>query len=83
MIQAVIFYMDGTMVNTEYLWRDINHKLANHFGKMFDESMRVYMMGRKEYAALSIFKEYYQIKNPVEELMMIRKSYERRTTDVL
>lgn len=73
MIKALIFDMDGTMVNTEELWGDINTKLATHFGIPFDERVRVQMMGKKDYDSLSVFKEYFHLEVGVEELIRVRR----------
>lgn len=73
MIEAVLFDMDGTMVSTEAIWGNINRELAQRYGRVFDESMRVHMMGRREPDALTIFRDYYDIDASVEELMEVRK----------
>lgn len=73
MIKAVIFDMDGTMVDTEKLWGDISRKLAKFYGIDFDENVRVKMMGRKDYDSLSVFKEYFHLDVSVEELIKMRR----------
>lgn len=73
MIKAVIFDMDGTMVNTENLWRDINIRLAEKYNAIMDDTVRVRMMGRKDYDSLSIFKEYNNLQVSVEELIATRR----------
>lgn len=73
MIKAIIFDMDGTMVNTEVMWGDISRKLAAHYGITFDEKVRVQMMGKKDYESLSAFKEYFHLDTSVEELIRVRR----------
>jgi len=73
MIKAIIFDMDGTMVNTEEMWGDVNRQLAAHYGITFDEKVRVQMMGKKDYESLSAFKEYFHLDTSVEELNKIRR----------
>lgn len=73
MIRAVIFDMDGTMVNTEDMWKTINDKLSNHYGVTFDESIRVKMMGRKDSDGLALYKEYYNLSAPLEEIVATRR----------
>lgn len=73
MIKALIFDMDGTMVNTEKMWGDINHKLAAHYGIAFDEKVRVQMMGKKDHDSLAVFREYFHLDTSVEELVRARR----------
>lgn len=73
MIRAVIFDMDGTIVNTEDLWKDINNRLLRFYGKTFDESLRVKMMGRNDQESLAILKSYYNIDTPLEEIISLRR----------
>lgn len=74
MLQAVIFDLDGTMVDTEKLWGEINHRLAARYGTVFDASARVRMMGRRDHESLSIFREHHGIAAPVEELIQVRRA---------
>ena len=73
MIKAVIFDMDGTMVDTEGLWKEINTAMGEKYGVVFDKKVRLQMMGRKEDDALRAFKEYYGLKVDIEELMQFRR----------
>jgi len=72
MIKAVIFDMDGTMVNTEDLWKDVNSELAKSYGKTFDMSTRAKMMGRKEEDAIRIFKDHHKLSASIDELFESR-----------
>ncbi|MGI8419620.1 MAG: HAD family hydrolase [Candidatus Levyibacteriota bacterium] len=73
MIKAVIFDMDGTMVETESLWRVVNEELAKKYGHIYTESIGFQMMGRKEDDALRIFKEYLHLDVSIDELQKTRK----------
>lgn len=73
MIKALIFDMDGTMVNTEKMWGDISHKLAAHYGITFDEKVRVQMMGKKDWDSLSAFRDYFHLDISVDELVRVRR----------
>jgi beta-phosphoglucomutase len=73
MIRAVIFDMDGTMVNTEDLWKEVNSELAEKYGVIFEDNIRTKMMGRKEEDALKIFRDFYGLPVSVNELLLARK----------
>lgn len=73
MIRAVIFDMDGTIVDTEILWKEVNSDLAEKYGSTFDETIQKQMTGRKESEALSLFKDYFHLSVAVDELQSIRK----------
>ena len=74
MIQAAVFDMDGTMVNTEHLWGDVMRRLAERYGKTFDEGVRVLTMGKRDYDSLSVFRDFFSIDVPVEELITVRQA---------
>lgn len=73
MIRAVIFDLDGTMVDTETMWVDVNVQLAKQYGKRFDPAVRVQMMGRRDPEALTAFKEHHAIDASVEGLIAARR----------
>mgnify|MGYP003393915145 FL=1 len=61
------------MVDTEKMWGDINHRLAAHYGIIFDPKARVQMMGKKDYDSLLVFKEYFHLDASVEDLVQVRR----------
>jgi HAD superfamily hydrolase (TIGR01549 family) len=73
MLKAVIFDMDGTMVDTEEMWLYINREVAGRYNVVFDESLRIKMMGRIASESLTIFRDYYNLKVNVSELVQVRK----------
>lgn len=73
MIRAVIFDMDGTMVDTETLWGSVDRDLAASYGVHFDEGVRVHMMGKKDADSLAIFREYFHLDASVPELTAKRR----------
>lgn len=72
MIEAVIFDMDGTMVETEHLWSDVSKRLTEHYGIVFDPAVRLQTMGRNERDSLTVFKNFFGLEAEVEELMVVR-----------
>jgi HAD superfamily hydrolase (TIGR01509 family) len=73
MIKAVIFDMDGTMLDTDKLWGDVNSKLATSCGVVFDEIVHRQMIGKKDDDCLLTFKEYFHLNIEVEELVKMRR----------
>ena len=64
MIRALIFDMDGLMVDTEPLYWDVARQLANRCGKeVSDETLRR-MMGRSRIESMRIFAEACGIDSP-------------------
>jgi beta-phosphoglucomutase-like phosphatase (HAD superfamily) len=79
MINAVIFDMDGTMVETEPLWKDGTIKLGEQYGLtaeriVSDPGLRVQMMGKKDSDALAVFKDHFNMSASVEELVAARRA---------
>lgn len=73
MIHAVIFDMDGTMVDSEKLWGDVGRRFAVRYGVTMDKDVRRQMMGKKDSDALGAFKEYYRLNVEVDELITVRR----------
>lgn len=73
MIKAVIFDMDGTMVDTENLWQDVNHKLAKLYGVKMDDTIRAQMMGKNDKGSLGAFKKYFHLPTPLDEIKAVRR----------
>jgi len=82
MIKAVIFDLDGTMVDTEHIWRKASIELAIKHGKIFDEKVTVKMMGRKESEAIKVFIEHHKINAEVELLVKQRKNLVIKMTNM-
>jgi HAD superfamily hydrolase (TIGR01509 family) len=73
MVKAVIFDMEGTMINTHHLWREAEGKLAKKYNAVMDETLRTRMIGRRDRDGLSAFKEYNKLEVEVEELITERR----------
>mgnify|MGYP001117550219 CR=1 FL=1 len=78
MIKAIIFDMDGLMVDTETLYVKVASGIARKKGKRFTLQLKRKMMGRKAIDALKIFKRELGFLEPIEEIIQEReKTYGR------
>ena len=65
---AVVFDMDGLLLNTEDLYDLVIGRLLNAEGHEFDRETKRAMMGRPAAVALTIMRDTYSLKQTVEEL---------------
>ncbi len=73
MIKAVIFDMDGLMVDTEPLYSKAMNQVAQKRGKCFTLEIKQKMMGRLAIESLTIFKETLGLTESVQELLEERE----------
>lgn len=83
MIQAVIFDMDGTMVDSEKLWGDVGQRFAARYGVVMDKEVRRLMMGKKDNDSLGAFKEYHHLDVEVDELIQVRRKMMMEDTGLI
>jgi beta-phosphoglucomutase-like phosphatase (HAD superfamily) len=57
MYQAIIFDLDGLLIDSETIYRRISYKMAADFGKQLHDGIWVKQMGRSPIESLAIFKE--------------------------
>lgn len=74
MIEAVIFDLDGTMVDTEHLWMSVMTELSASYGVVQTEDIRRRMMGTTDALGLAIYKEAHGLDDSVEELTLKRRA---------
>jgi HAD superfamily hydrolase (TIGR01509 family) len=67
-LRAVVFDLDGLMVNTEDLYRRAGGEVLRRRGKPYDEALFSAMMGRPPKIALGIMKEWHALQDSVEAL---------------
>ena len=65
-IQAIVFDLDGLLVNTEELYQDVGTELLRRREKTFDADLLDAMMGRPQHMALSIMIEWHGLDDTVE-----------------
>jgi len=73
MIKAVIFDMDGLMVDTEPLYSKAMSQVAEKRGKSFTLEIKQKLMGRRAIESLTIFKEHLGLNESPEELLLERE----------
>ncbi|HAV43631.1 TPA: hypothetical protein DCX15_06435 [bacterium] len=69
MIEAVIFDMDGLMVDTESFYTQAITEVANKRGREFTLKLKQEMMGRQGIESMTIFKEQLELEETPLELL--------------
>jgi len=72
-MQAIIFDMDGLMVDTEPLYWEVARELAARFGKSVSDATLRKMMGRSRHESMQIFAQDCGIDRPIDELLAERE----------
>ncbi|QDU57194.1 HAD family hydrolase [Aeoliella mucimassa] len=67
-IRAVVFDLDGLMINTEDVYQLVGTELMRRRGLTFDDDLRGAMMGQPTLAALSVMIDWHKLKDKVEDL---------------
>ncbi len=73
MYQALIFDLDGLLIDSETIYRKISYKMADDFGKKLDDGIWVKQMGRSPIESLGIFRTELGITtHSAQELVDLR-----------
>lgn len=67
-ICAVVFDLDGLMINTEDVYQLVGTELMRRRGKTFDDDLRGAMMGQPAAAALTVMIEWHALDDSLEDL---------------
>lgn len=67
-IAAVVFDLDGLLVNTEDLYQDVGTELLRRRGRTFEGDLLDAMMGRPQAVALATMIDWHQLSDTVETL---------------
>lgn len=83
-IRALLFDMDGLIVDTERLFIDCEEKIAGLYGKRLTEETLFKLMSRKPLDSMRIFAEDLGIPENPEELLRVRDGMmlQRMSTDL-
>lgn len=73
-MKAIIFDMDGLMVDSERLYLQCERKMVNELGKVVKEETLWNLMGRKPLEAMTVLKEDLNLQLSAEELLDMRDS---------
>jgi len=67
-IQAVVFDLDGLLVNTEELYQQVGAEILGRRGKSFEADLLDAMMGRPPRVSLQMMIDYHSLEATVAEL---------------
>ncbi|MFW5940854.1 MAG: HAD family hydrolase [bacterium] len=65
---AVVFDMDGLLVDTNPIWREAERGLIESRGRPFSSEVRQQIMGLRMRDIVARFKEIYDLEDPLEQL---------------
>ena len=76
-VKAIIFDMDGLMIDSERLYREAQREIGRFFGREVRDEVLWRMMGRKPIESLVIFVEEHGIPATPEEVFRMRNEIMR------
>jgi pseudouridine 5'-phosphatase len=68
-LQAVVFDLDGLLVNSEDLYEQAGETVLRRRGKTYDAALREQMMGRPVVDAIQLMIDCHALPDPLEDLM--------------
>jgi HAD superfamily hydrolase (TIGR01509 family) len=68
-LQAVVFDLDGLLVNSEDLYEQAGEAVLRRRGKTYDAVLREQMMGRPVVDAMQLMIDCHALPDPLEDLM--------------
>jgi HAD superfamily hydrolase (TIGR01509 family) len=68
-LQAVVFDLDGTLINSEDLYEEAGREVLQRRGKEYDHVLREQVMGRPAADSLRVIIEHHSLPDTVEELV--------------
>ena len=74
-IKAVIFDMDGVLLDTEPIYTEVTQEVLNDFGKRFEWSLKAKMIGRNNIEAATILINELELPLAPEEFLKRQEIY--------
>ena len=83
-IQAVLFDLDGTLVDSMWVWRDIDIAYLGKFGLTLPESLQAEIEGKSFTETAVYIKERFDIPDSIEEMKAAwnRMAFDKYTHEV-
>lgn len=83
-IKAVIFDLDGTLIDSMWVWKEIDLEFLSPFGVEFPENLQKEIEGKSFTETAIYFKEKFHLPMSIEELKEIwnKMAYEKYATQV-
>lgn len=66
--EAVIFDLDGSLVDSMWMWREIDIEYLGHFGIALPEDLQSNIEGMSFSETAVYFKEFFQIPDTIEQM---------------
>ncbi len=67
-IEAVIFDLDGSLVDSMWMWRDIDIEYLSRFNILLPENLQSKIEGKSFHETALFFKEHFQIPDSIEQM---------------
>lgn len=67
-LRAVVFDLDGLMVNTEEMYIEVGHRLLEPWGHTYDDDLRHRMMGLPALVALQLMIDHHSLDITLDDL---------------
>ena len=78
LLKAIIFDMDGVLIESEYYYRKAQEKISALYNKKYDHSIEAQMTGRKPIEAIKIFMDRFDIVDEPEKVLALRQDIVKR-----
>lgn len=70
--KAVLFDMDGILINSELYWTKIENQFAKKYGLNYNQGYRRQIMGLSEIELAQIMRQKFKVKKSVKQIMAER-----------
>lgn len=67
-IKAVIFDLDGSLVDSMWIWQDIDVEYLGRFGLTIPQGLQTAIEGMSFSETAAYFKQHFQIPDPIEKI---------------